>query len=103
MRSSMGTEATNWERLQALFDAALQLGAAERAAYLPHACGDDAQLYEQVMALLAALENKDDFLEVPALNRGLQALAVGAEASLTGQTIGAYEVQRMLGRGGMGE
>lgn len=99
----MGTEATTWERLEALFDAALRLGAAERAAYLARACGDDERLHREVTALLAAFEKQAAFLEQPALNRGLKVLAAGDETSLTGQTIGSYKLLRMLGRGGMGE
>ena len=43
-----------WEKLQAIFDAAVALPEAEREAYLDEACGDDGELRQEVEALLSA-------------------------------------------------
>jgi len=49
---------TRWHRLQALFEQALHLPAAERDRYLEQECGDDRALREQVDALLRAHAEK---------------------------------------------
>ena len=42
------------QREEAIFEAALQLPAAERAVYLDKACGGDARLRQRIVALLQA-------------------------------------------------
>src|SRR5262245_50966881 len=54
-----------WRRLEELFHAALALPAGERHAYLANACGDDAVLRSQVLALVASYEMGGEQLERP--------------------------------------
>ena len=58
---------TDRERLvkEIFADALEKANAAERAAYLAEACGNDAQLRQHVEALLQAHENAGAFLEEP--------------------------------------
>src|SRR5512137_981187 len=61
----MGAE--RYKRARELFAEALEKAdAAERAAWLEQACGDDVQLRQSVEALLRAYEKAGAFLEQPA-------------------------------------
>ncbi|MBL8754373.1 MAG: tetratricopeptide repeat protein, partial [Planctomycetes bacterium] len=83
-------------RLRELFDAATQLGAAERSALLARECAADAPLREQVEELLR-LDDASGFLDEDRLRR----LGLDAEEPLPA-AIGPYRVLGLLGRGGMG-
>jgi eukaryotic-like serine/threonine-protein kinase len=94
--------ANNWQRVEELFHSALEMDAAERAAFLAAECASDVATRAEVECLLLAFEKDQSFLEEPVFNAGLKALSAET-ASLTGQVIGAYRVERLLGKGGMGE
>ncbi len=88
-----------WQRLEALFHAALPLAPDARAALLDVECGGDPALRVEVDRLLAAHERAAGFIEAPAVTlAGIDA----AGESIEGRRIGAYRVVRELGRGGMG-
>lgn len=97
----------NWPRIVALYKAALDLPAEERAGFVRDACASDAALRAQVDSLLAAHAQAAGFLErlhdntrsEPATPRGRS----GEGRFATGQRVGAYRIIRPLGRGGMGE
>jgi tetratricopeptide (TPR) repeat protein len=79
-----------------LFDAALRLDAGARAVYLDEAC-PDAGRRARVLQLLAAHDRAGtEFLQHSAL--ALAAQMAGAP----GRRLGAYELTREIGRGGMG-
>lgn len=79
-----------------LFDAAVALAADERGPFLERSCADPA-LRERLRALLVAHDEASvGFLQQPAV-----ALSA-ASAGRAGRRVGAYELIRELGRGGMG-
>jgi serine/threonine-protein kinase len=84
--------------IEEVFDHALDLGRDQRAAWLSERCKDDAELFAEVEALLAAHDSPPGILE-----RRISAatMALGEE-SLRDRRIGPYRVVRELGRGGMG-
>ena len=94
--------AEEWPRIEELFHAASQLGAAERDAYLARECGGDEGLRREVESLVAASESNRTFLEDSLLSQGLRALRGGTGGSLAGSSLGHYKVLRMLDGGGMG-
>ncbi|MEP7336765.1 MAG: protein kinase [Acidobacteriota bacterium] len=96
-------EANDLPRIEQLFHNALDLGAEERAAYLARECNGDTGLRNEVESLIAVFEKRADFLETPAFNAGLKVLSADSSESLVGKLIGAYKVERLLGKGGMGE
>jgi hypothetical protein len=54
-RSSEGiVDANRWKRIRSLLEAARELPAGERAAFLAKECGDDEELRLEVESLLAA-------------------------------------------------
>ena len=96
-------EVNRWQQVETLFHAAAELAAAQRAAFLAETCSGDAALQAEVESLLESFDEEAAFLEEPVFQAGLQALAVEANASLARQTIGVYRIEKLLGKGGMGE
>jgi serine/threonine protein kinase len=92
----------NWVRLKELFASARALPAADREAYLTAACAGDEVLRLEVESLLASDERAKSFLESPAVLRE-EGAADRVSLMLEGRRLGAYQVQALLGAGGMGE
>jgi serine/threonine-protein kinase len=102
-----------WERLEEVLDAALELPSEDRLSFIERACGTQELLRNRARAMLEAAERAGAFLERPAdgfaagLLREVAAeaeLAVAAEEdrSVAGGRLGPYRLVRELGRGGMG-
>ncbi len=101
----------DWQRLKRVFHDALDLRPETRAAWIEEACEGDRALQREVEALFHAHDTAHGFLEQPAVvgigelvDEGLPAVddAPRERALASGIRIGAYEVVRELGRGGMG-
>ena len=93
---------SSWERIRALFHAALEQPADARVAFLSSASEGDESLRREVESLLAAHGASDGFLESPAVD--LDADDVAARSQLAaGDRFGNFEVIGSLGAGGMGE
>ena len=89
-----------WTRAKTLFDAARDLPADRRPAYLAEACGANSALRREVETLLASYDRMEDFLEGPAavVVDGLSRIGL-----LEGQDIGPYRLMARIGTGGMGD
>lgn len=84
-----------WARARAIFEAALELPEAEREPYARKECGDDAPLLAEVLSLLAHdRDAPDDFVVPPP--------APVSEEPRPGLRLGAFVLERELGRGAMG-
>ena len=82
------TDADRWQRVGALFDRALATPPPNRLEVV-RTSAEPADVQEEVLGLLKSHEASDGFLEPPSILE-------------TGATIGAYRIERILGRGGMG-
>ena len=92
-----------FERVGEVFHAALELPAEQRAAFLKEVCANNSALLQEVQSLLAAQSEAGTFMAT-ATEAGSDAGRNGAaEQTLTGCTLGHYEVLSPLGAGGMGQ
>jgi eukaryotic-like serine/threonine-protein kinase len=94
---------TYWQRVEELFQAALDRAPGERAQFLFAACGANDQLRTEVASLLAAHEGEAALIDLPAPQLAAQLLSVNEPVSLSGQSIRQYRFLKLLGQGGMGE
>jgi TolB-like protein/Flp pilus assembly protein TadD len=86
-----------WERIQELFDAALELAPNERTPYV-HDRAEDTTLRAEVLALLEAHETRG---RLDSIADRLDAASAVAAARLPPVLSGRYAVERQIGRGGM--
>ena len=89
-----------WQKLEEVFQAAADLPAETRTAFLDTACREDARLRREVEAMLAASQLR---LIEPIIGAMAQELAGEAEHDpLVGTWLGPYRIAGLLGLGGMG-
>ncbi len=90
-----------WRRLSDLMDQALDLPPDQRADFATAACTGDAALLKKMRDWLAALDADSEFMEhAHTLGSTTENVFVPLPE---GSRIGAYRVEHLLGRGGMGE
>jgi eukaryotic-like serine/threonine-protein kinase len=85
-----------------VFAGARALQPSDRQAYLSAACAGNEALRQEVESLLASDERAKSFLESPALVWD-DGTPFPARLMIEGRRLGAYQVQALLGAGGMGE
>lgn len=85
-------------RVRELFDAASDMDASRRAAYLGAQCGDDLSLRREVEELLRFAGPDDSFLKAPVIAASISS----SHDSLIGQKLGAYAIKNLIAGGGMG-
>ncbi len=86
-------------RLRQLFDAAMQVPVAARAAFVASRCGDDTALRQRLLAMLRAAD--DDERAVAAPTSGARDAGAGFGEEV-GAQIGPYQLLQELGEGGFG-
>jgi tetratricopeptide (TPR) repeat protein len=92
-------QSERWNRLEQLFADALEMPQSTRAAFLDRACGDDAGLRSEIEQLLRA-HDAPGVLDgaLPAADSAAPLPSLPA-----GTALGAWRIEKMIGRGGMGE
>ncbi|HEX6043757.1 MAG TPA: protein kinase [Pyrinomonadaceae bacterium] len=96
-----------WKQVDALLEQALEQPPEARAAFVAAACPENPVLREEVLSLLHAQSRAGEFMERSAINIAAQVLAQDSNltsiSSLVGQEIESYQIEKLLGAGGMGE
>ncbi len=96
-------DAARWAHIKALFDEALEQAPSARAAFVTERAEGDADLEDEVLALLSAEDEAPQFFG--AYTGGALAFLPGeglGEGPGGGARVGPYEIEREIGRGGMG-
>ena len=94
----------DWAEIEALFDAAVGLPPAERAAFLTGRCGGDVALQAEVEALLAAdtaSGGRADGFITAIIDQAVLDVPSPADSRI-GRQVGPYRLVAELGHGGMG-
>src|SRR5215510_14358032 len=96
-----------WKQVDALLEQALEQPPEQREAFVIAESKDNAELRDEVLSLLKAQSQVSQFMERSAINIAAQALAhdsnITTIVSLVGQEIETYQIEKLLGLGGMGE
>src|ERR1041385_1580657 len=92
-----------WQRVEEIFQGALDLPEAERESALVTACAGDIQLQRETFSLLQAHDAASRFLEQSALELDAEVLIRAEDERRAGTRVGNYEIVERLGSGGMGE
>ncbi len=95
-----------WQQVERLYHAALELAPDERSRFIAAACAGDEALHREVESLLECDDQVGLFLEKPAkevLAGQIASYYAPASPLLAGQKINDYEIRSLLGAGGMGE
>jgi tetratricopeptide (TPR) repeat protein/predicted Ser/Thr protein kinase len=85
-----------WKKLESLFESMIALPAQEREAFLAAHTGGDLDLADEVRKLAGANDRSHPLLDSPVLESS------AAPGLVPGTRIGPYEVERLIGSGGMG-
>ena len=91
-----------WKEVKAVFGSALDRSGNERAAYLDEVCASDEELRREVESLLTSHQQAGEFIESPAVTTDTFLSEVEEEDPDLGRRIGAYRIEKEIGRGGMG-
>ena len=90
------------QQITDLLSEALEHPLAERAAFLEAACHGDPLLKQEVQSLIVFLEQSPSFIEAPAFTGLSELMRESPDEPVAGKRIGAYQIVREIGRGGMG-
>jgi Tol biopolymer transport system component len=93
-----------WQRLEELYHAAYALPPGDRSSFLTESCRGDETLRREIEALLNE-PSDDGFLAAATLGTTTHLSSEGLYTlpDMTGQSIGGYRLEALLGAGGMGE
>jgi eukaryotic-like serine/threonine-protein kinase len=102
--SMTNMKSDRWEKIQELFESALQIDFNERDTFLIDCCGDDTELYKEVSSLLKADEESKSILEGAAIDAVKTNFFdnISGEFSSEGKQIGKYKLLKKIASGGMG-
>jgi serine/threonine protein kinase/Tol biopolymer transport system component len=91
----------SWQQVDKIFQAAIELGPEERAAFLDSSCGGDEELRREVESLISSDLEGLSLIDAPAFETAVGLFA--SEHLQAGQRLGHYQIVSLLGAGGMGE
>ena len=92
-----------WKKVNEIFQEAVELEPDAQKAFLEDACVNDDSLFQQVETLLAANDEAGTFIAGNAAKDVAHLLTLKNSSTLTGESLGHYEIISVLGSGGMGK
>src|SRR5687767_5046328 len=92
-----------WKRIEELYQGARARSALDRAQFLAEACASDEAMRRDVESLLAESDSDDGFLARPVLAVSARTISDVVLMTMVGTSLGGYQLQALLGSGGMGE
>src|SRR5438270_9223262 len=92
-----------WQKVKAIFHAALDRPPSDRSAFVSEACAGDEALRKEVESLISSDGRGGDFLNAPAYEAAAEIILDENSALKPGQVIGPFEIVSFISRGGMGE
>lgn len=95
-----------WQQIEEIFQVALDMTPREREQYILSASGHDLELKIEVSNLLSQFDEASSFIEQPLYDQSQAGVLVSLmnddEDPMLGSLLGAYRIEREVGRGGMG-
>ncbi|MCA9280129.1 MAG: serine/threonine protein kinase [Phycisphaeraceae bacterium] len=95
-------ETERFRRVAELFETARSMRGHERTSFLEDKCNGDDGLIAEVHRLLGHHESRHGLLEEPITPAAVELLSKPREDGAIPETIGQYDVHRLIGAGGMG-
>jgi len=92
-----------WQQINDLFQLVAERAPEERAAFLEKACHGDEDLRRELESLIACDEHAENFIESPAFEATPELLSHDRPGAMVGELIGHYQIESLIGTGGMGE
>jgi serine/threonine protein kinase len=95
--------AERYQKIDEIFQTALELSPDERPAYISRACGRDEALLREVEYLLASDEHGWELMNTPAFEMAAPLLVADRPELSVEERLGHYRILSFLGAGGMGQ
>jgi eukaryotic-like serine/threonine-protein kinase len=92
-----------WQQVNDLFQLAAERAPEERTTFLQTACQGDERLRREVESLIASYERAENFIESPAFEVVPELLTDDLKGAIVGESIAHYQIESLIGVGGMGE
>src|SRR5690349_8062294 len=94
-----------WQKVEEIFQAAVELLPEERARYVAQVCANDTTLKRDVESLLSQHDSAGELLDQPFYGDtefNVLESFVEEEDPMIGRRLGSYRIEKEIGRGGMG-
>lgn len=92
-----------WQQVNELFQSVAERVPEERTRYLEAACQGDEALRREVESLIASYERAENFIESPAFEVVPELLTNDRAGAMVGESIAHYQIESLIGVGGMGQ
>jgi eukaryotic-like serine/threonine-protein kinase len=92
-----------WQRIAELYQSAFACEPANRSVFLRDACAGDEELRREVESLLKQDPSRDGLLESIAQMARSRGAGLKSDGVRPGQILGSYQVDSLIGSGGMGD
>jgi eukaryotic-like serine/threonine-protein kinase len=91
-----------WKRVEEVFSGAMEVSEEERRAFVDRMCGDDPEIRDEVLSLIANANGAEGSLH-GAVASEMDAVATALASIKVGHRVGPYRLVSLIAEGGMGE